>query len=798
MEESFITYAMSVIVSRALPDVRDGLKPVQRRILYAMHELGLTPGRSFKKAATVVGDVLGKFHPHGDSSVYEALVRMVQDFSLRYPLVDGQGNFGSIDGDPAAAYRYTEARLMPAGVSILAGLEKQTVDFQPNYDDRLQEPSVLPAAFPALLVNGASGIAVGMATNMPPHNMREVVKAIIRVIEDPATDAAQLRRIVKGPDFPTAGLIVGQDGIRDYIETGRGKILNRARIVLEAKPGSSKTQLVVTELPYQANKARIIGEIANLYRDGKIDGISSVRDESDREMPVRIVIELRRDTDAQALVERLYKLTGLQTTFGVINLALVPDAVTGRLTPQILSLRELIDHYVAHRHKVLIRRTEFEKAQAEERLHVVEGLIIAVENIDEVVRLIKTAKDTAQAHARLRKSFGISVRQADAILNMRLAKLTGLEVKSLKAEGKALAALVRELKALLASEQLRMRKLIEEISEIGETYGDARRTEIVSAEAAQDLSETVGEAELTAVVTRVGGIMQAPLTSKRTRRTREKTVRTEHLTLLNCRIRPAESVLILADDGSAYSVLGSELPEPSGGRGGPCTPLARIIGIGKKHQPVLAAIVRDWDAPAYLTCVTATGQIKRTIIQEFRNARLAGIRGIKLAAGDRVISAMVTSGAEDILIATEKGMAIRFNEAESREMGRVSGGVRGIALKKGDRVIGAMAIASDAETIVVGTESGRAKKVQAGAFPQQGRAGQGVILIHPDEKAGRIVGLLSVAGEDNVLFLADGEVLGAVQSSEIPLTTRAARSYSVTMDSDEVPATMAVLDRHIE
>jgi DNA gyrase subunit A len=462
IKESFINYSMSVIVSRALPDVRDGLKPVHRRVLYAMNELGLVPGRPYKKSATVVGDVLGKYHPHGDSSVYDALVRMVQDFSLRYPLVDGQGNFGSVDGDPAAAYRYTEARLTRVAMEMLADIDKNTVNFTPNFDDRLQEPSVLPSAVPNLLINGSSGIAVGMATNIPPHNIREVVSALVALIEEPEMDHGTLRKHIKGPDFPTGGYIYGRAGIRDYQETGRGRIVMRARAVIEEKESSNKSQIVVNELPYQVNKAKLIIDMVELVKEGKLEGISALRDESDKD-GMRIVIELKRDAIPRVVLNQLYKHTSMQSTFGVIMLALVPDTGTGQLVPKIMPLRDVLMHYIEHRHTVVIRRTQFDLEKAVEREHILEGLKIAVDNIDAVIKLIRAADDTATASAQLQKKFKLSERQAEAILNMRLAKLTGLEIEKLEAELKEVRATIKDLRDILASKPRRMQIVRDEL-----------------------------------------------------------------------------------------------------------------------------------------------------------------------------------------------------------------------------------------------------------------------------------------------------------------------------------------------
>ncbi|MFL5597873.1 MAG: DNA topoisomerase (ATP-hydrolyzing) subunit A, partial [Gemmatimonadaceae bacterium] len=481
IKESFINYSMSVIVSRALPDVRDGLKPVHRRVLYAMNELGLVPGRPYKKSATVVGDVLGKYHPHGDQSVYDALVRMVQDFSLRYPLVDGQGNFGSVDGDPAAAYRYTESRLTRVAVEMLADIDKNTVDFAPNFDDRLLEPKVLPSAIPNLVVNGSSGIAVGMATNIPPHNLREVVAAITALIDNPELTPGDIRKLVKGPDFPTGGYIYGRAGIKDYQETGRGRIVMRARAVIEEKESSSKSQIVVTELPYQVNKAKLIADMADLVKEGKLEGISALRDESDKD-GMRVVIELKRDSIPRVVLNQLYKHTVMQSTFGVIMLALVPDSHTGQLVPKVMPLKDVLQHYIEHRHQVVVRRTQFELDKALEREHILEGLKIAVDNIDAVIKLIRAAADTPVASTQLQKRFKLSERQAEAILNMRLAKLTGLEISKLEEELDGVRSFIKEMRDILASKPRRMKIIRDELQQVADKYGDERRSEITSDE----------------------------------------------------------------------------------------------------------------------------------------------------------------------------------------------------------------------------------------------------------------------------------------------------------------------------
>src|SRR5690349_9414128 len=512
IKESFINYSMSVIVSRALPDVRDGLKPVHRRILYAMNDLGLVPNRPFKKSATVVGDVLGRFHPHGDTAAYDALVRMVQDFSLRYPLVDGQGNFGSMDGDSAAAYRYTEARLTRVAMQMLADIDKNTVDFAPNFDDRLQEPRVLPSALPNLLVNGSSGIAVGMATNIPPHNLREVVAAVIAMIDDPEIETTELRKHIKGPDFPTGGYIYGKDGIKDYFETGRGRIVMRARAVIEEKESSNKSQIVVTEVPYQVNPSNLVKDIAQLVRDGKLQGISDLRNESDRE-GIRVVIELKRDAIPRVVLNQLYKHTQMQATFGVIMLALVPDATTKQLVPKVMPVRDVIRHYIDHRHDVVVRRTQFDLEKALDREHILEGLKIAVDNIDEVIKVIRAAEDTPTASLELQARFKLSERQAEAILNMRLAKLTGLEIEKLEEELKEVRGVIKGLRALLGSREKRMALLKGELDEAVKKYGDERRTEITSDEGEFTIEDLIADEEMVITISHSGYIKRTSVST---------------------------------------------------------------------------------------------------------------------------------------------------------------------------------------------------------------------------------------------------------------------------------------------
>src|SRR5512134_2121461 len=580
MQQSFINYSMSVIVSRALPDVRDGLKPVHRRILYAMNDLGLLPNRPFKKSATVVGDVLGRFHPHGDGSVYDALVRMVQDFSLRYPLIDGQGNFGSVDGDPAAAYRYTEARLTPIAVTILEDIDKNTVDFQANFDDRLKEPTVLPAKIPNLLVNGSSGIAVGMATNIPPHNLREVAKGVELLIDNPEASIADLRKVIKGPDFPTGAYIYGREGIKEAYETGRGRVVMRARAQIEEKESSGRSQIVVTEIPYQVNKENLVKAIAELAMEKKIEGVSGVNDESDKD-GMRMVIDLKRDAIPNVVLNQLYKHTAMQSTFGVIMLALDHGA------PKIMNLKQLLDRFIEHRHEIVVRRTQFDLDAAQAREHILEGLKIAVDNIDEIVAIIKKSKDVPDADARLRKRFGLSEKQSDAILNMRLAKLTGLEIEKLEAELKEVRATIKELKSILASKPKRMGILKEEMTEVAEKFGDDRRTEIVADQGEFTVEDLIAEEDMVVTISHSGYIKRIPVSQFRRQRRGGRGLNgadlkaddwVEHLFIAGTH----DYLMFFANTGQAYWLKVHEIPQA--GRAARGKPVVNCIAIKPTEQ----------------------------------------------------------------------------------------------------------------------------------------------------------------------------------------------------------------------
>ena len=747
MRESFIDYSMSVIVSRALPDVRDGLKPVHRRILYAMNELGLVPGRPYKKSATVVGDVLGKYHPHGDSSVYESMVRMVQEFSLRYPLVDGQGNFGSVDGDSAAAYRYTEARLTAMAVEMLQDIDKNTVDYSPNFDDRLQEPTVLPSKLPNLLLNGSAGIAVGMATNIPPHHLGELVAAIAHLVDNPDATISDLRKHVTGPDFPTGGFIYGRDGIKECYETGRGKMMVRARAQVEEK-GSGKIQIVVTEIPYQVNKSRLVVQIADQVRAKKITDITDLRDESDRD-GMRIVIMLRRDATPAVVLNQLYKRTQMQITFGAIMLALVERQ------PKILNLKELLQHFIDHRHEVITRRAQFELDQAQAREHLLEGYKIAVDNIDEVIKVIRGSKDTPTADAALRKRFKLSEKQSEAILNMRLSRLTALEIGKLDAELKEVRKLIKHLKGILGSGTKRMDILKDELQQMEKKFGDKRRTEIVADEGDFTVEDLIAEEDMVITISRSGYIKRIPVSTYRRQRrggrglsgmgTKEDDW-VEHLFVASTH----DYVLFFTSEGRVYWLKVHGIPQA--GRAARGRPIINLIGLRGDERIAGFQAVRGFSDTHYLVFATAKGIVKKTVLSAYGNPRATGINAIKIDAGDELIDVLVTDGSNDIVLASQSGMSIRFNEKDVREMGRTAAGVRGIALEKDDRVIGMVVLRRDATLLVV-SEHGMGKRSKVADYRVQKRGGKGIITLKRTAKTGSIVALKEVLPDDELMMI---------------------------------------------
>ncbi|MBA2687867.1 MAG: DNA gyrase subunit A [Gemmatimonadaceae bacterium] len=793
IKESFINYSMSVIVSRALPDVRDGLKPVHRRVLYAMSELGLVPGRPYKKSATVVGDVLGKYHPHGDSSVYDALVRMVQDFSLRYPLVDGQGNFGSVDGDPAAAYRYTEARLTRVAMEMLADIDKGTVDYAPNFDDRLLEPKVLPSAVPNLLVNGSSGIAVGMATNIPPHNLREVVSALITIIDDPDVDATAIRKLIKGPDFPTGGYIYGRAGIKDYQETGRGRIVMRARAVIEEKESSNKSQIVVTELPYQVNKAKLIMDIADLVKDGKIEGISALRDESDKD-GMRVVMELKRDAIPRVVLNQLYKHTSMQSTFGVIMLALVPDPGTRQLVPKIMPLRVVLDHYIEHRHEVVVRRTQFDLDKALEREHILEGLKIAVDNIDAVIKLIRAAADTQTASAQLQKKFKLSERQAEAILNMRLAKLTGLEIDKLETELGEVRDFIKEMRSILASKPRRMKIIRDELEDVVQRFGDERRSEIISDEGEFSIEDLIAEEDMVITISHAGYIKRTSVSTYRKQRRGGRGLSgqglkdedfIEHLFIGSTH----DYILCFSEDGRCFWLKVHEIPQA--GRAAKGKPIVNLINVSPDTQIKAMVPVREFSDTQFLLFCTRWGTVKKTALSQYSNVRNTGIKAIKIEAGDELIDVQVTSGSNDIVLASKHGLSVRFHEMDVREMGRDTTGVKGIELREGDGVVGMVVIKRDA-TILVVTERGLGKCSQIDEYRVQKRGGKGIITVNRTDKTGDVVGIMEVLPEDEIMLITKHGVIIRSSVAQIRVTGRIAQGVRlVNLDEGDLVTAVA-------
>jgi DNA gyrase subunit A len=781
MQESFIDYSMSVIVSRALPDVRDGLKPVHRRILYAMNELGLVPGRAHKKSATVVGDVLGKYHPHGDAAVYDALVRMVQEFSLRYPLIDGQGNFGSIDGDNAAAYRYTEARLTQLAVQMLADIDKNTVDFAPNFDDRLEEPAVLPSRLPNLLVNGSAGIAVGMATNVPPHNLGEVAEGIRYLIDNPDCDIKDLRRILKGPDFPTGGYIYGSGGIKQCYETGRGRILVRARAVVEGKPTAGKAQIVVTEIPFQVNKTRLIEQIAEVVRSKKVTDISDLRDESDRD-GMRIVIELRRGAAPAVVLNQLYKHTQMQVTFGAIMLALDGGV------PRVMDLKTLLQHFVDHRHEVVTRRTQFDLDNAKAREHILEGLKVAVDNIDEVIEVIRKSKDAPAADAALRERFELSEKQSEAILNMRLARLTALEIDKLEDELKEVRKLIKQLTAILGSKPKRMKILKDEMTELVDKFGDDRRTEIIADQEEFTVEDLIAEEDMVITISHTGYIKRIPVSTYRRQRRGGRGLNgmgtkeddwVEHLFVASTH----DYVLIFTQTGQMYWLKVYDIPQ--GGRASRGRPIINLVGIKADERVTAFAAVRAFSDSKYLMFSTADGTVKRTLLSAYGNPRASGINAINIEKGDELIDVHVTDGSNDVILASRHGMSIRFHERDVREMGRATTGVRGIQLEGDDRVIGMVVVRREATLLVV-SEKGMGKRSKIGDYRVQKRGGKGIITLKRTSKTGDIVALKEVIPEDELMMITRHGVIIRLPVDGIRISGRNTQGVKVmNLDSGD-------------
>ena len=779
MKSAYMSYAMSVIVSRALPDVRDGLKPVHRRILYTMHEDGLTSDKPYRKSATTVGDVLGRYHPHGDSSVYDAMVRMAQDFSLRYPLIDGHGNFGSIDGDGAAAYRYTEARMSKMSEVMLTDIEKNTVDFMPNFDGRLQEPVVLPAKIPALLVNGSSGIAVGMATNIPPHNLSEVIDGIIKIIDNRETTDEELMAVIKGPDFPTEGIILGREGIKQAYTTGRGKIIVRAEAEIEEMSGN-KQRIIVSSLPYQVNKAKLIENIANLAREKRIEGISDLRDESDRNDRVRIVIELKRDANAQVVLNQLYKNTQMQDTFGVIMLALVNNE------PRILTLRQCLDHYIAHREQVITRRTKFELDKALARAHILEGLKIALDNIDEVINIIRSSYDDAKE--RLMKRFGLSDIQAQAILDMRLKTLSGLQREKIEEEYNELMKLIAHLREILANEQLVLDIIKEELLEIKQKYGDERKTKIVAAEGELNVEDLIKEEQTVVALTHFGYIKRMPIDTYRSQKRGGKGItgistREEDFVKQIFIASTHDTILFFSNKGKLYRLRGYEIPEA--GRTAKGTAIVNLLRLDNGEKISAVIPITNFEDGKYLLMATKNGLIKKTALRDFDSTRKTGLLSITLKDDDELIDVRLTDGEDNVVLVTSKGLSITFDEKDVRPVGRSAQGVIGIRLDEKDFVIGMESIiASKDATLLAITEHGFGKRTELSEYRVQNRGGRGVITYKVTPKTGNIVGIRIAKGDEDVMMITDKGTIIRLKVEEISILGRATQGVTLMRTND--------------
>ncbi len=772
MRESFLDYSMSVIVQRALPDVRDGLKPVHRRILYAMHELGLFPDRAYKKSATVVGDVLGKYHPHGDTAVYDSLVRMVQDFSLRYPLIDGQGNFGSIDGDNAAAYRYTEAKLQALALELLDDIHRETVDFQPNFDDRLQEPTVIPARFPNLLVNGSSGIAVGMSTNVPPHNLREVAAGVKQLVIDPDCTVEDLMRHIPGPDFPTGGYVVGRDGIRNMYTKGRGRVVMRARVVKEALRGG-KEQLVVTELPYAVSKTKVIEQIAKLARGGRAPDIADIRDETDRD-GIRLVIELKRGAKAGNTLKYLHKKTSLQHTFGAILLAL------DKGQPREFNLKELLERFRDHRLEVIQRRSRFELERAEAERHVIEGLLVALDHIDEVIRIIKGSRDRSQASERLQDRFGLSDIQADAILNMRLAKLTALERSQLESRLSELEIRIAELREVLGSEERQLELMLEELTEVVTKYGDERRTVILEdgeeePEGEAPVEEGIADEDVVITLTHLGFVKRIPMHLYRRRVSNGKALagmeRYEDDYLERVFVaRTRGWILAFTEKGHCHFLPVLDVPESARASRGQS--VYALLGSAGRQDRIVAMIPVDdlTAADRYLVFLSRKGLMKRTPLGEFGNPRAGGVIAAGVRDGDQIVNVALSDGLAEIMLLAASGRAIRFAESEVPSVGRTAQGVKGIGLKGPDEVVGVLLVRRDANVLTV-TEEAMAKRVPVGEFPLQKRGGMGNLVTSAGEGS-KMVAALEVLDADEVMLISAAGRVTQVSTDLIPVQGR--------------------------
>ncbi len=791
MKTSFISYAMAVIINRALPDVRDGLKPVHRRILFSMSELGLSPDKPFRKSARIVGDVLGKYHPHGDSAVYLSMVRMAQNFSIRHPLVEGHGNFGSVDGDSPAAMRYTEARLSPICMELLRDLDKNTVDFYPNFDETLMQPSVLPSKFPNLLVNGTGGIAVGMATNIPPHNLGETIDAAVRLIDDPECTVDDLREHIKGPDFPTGGIIMGTAGITQAYNTGRGKICVRAKAEIEEfKAG--RQRIIVTEIPYQVNKAALITRIAELVQDKSLEGISDIRDESDKS-GMRIVIELKRDVNSNVILNRLYKHTQMQETFGVIMLALVDGE------PKVLNLKEILYHYLEHQKEIIVRRTKYELEKAEARAHILEGLIIALDNIDEIVELIKKSPDVPTARNSLMSRFGLTQIQAQAILDMRLQRLTGLERDKILEEYRKLLERIAYLKSILASPQMVLDIIKQELLEIKDKYSNERRTEITFSADDIDLDELIQEEEMVVTLTHFGYIKRLPSDTYKTQRrggrgitglsTREEDF-AEHVMVTSTH----SNLLFFTNKGKVYRRKCYDLPET--GRTAKGMAIVNLLQLDAEEKVSAVLAARSYDSNAMLVLATKNGFIKKTRVSEFRNIRQNGLIAISMREGDELIGVLETSGSDNIIIGTANGMCVMFSEEDVRDMGRGAMGVKAITLREGDSVVGMSKARPEGEVLVI-SENGYGKRTPVSEYNLQHRGGIGLKTLRITDKTGSMCTLKVVDGSEDLMIINDAGVIIRMKVSEISVIgrdTQGVRLMNLSEDSRVVSVALVKPD----
>ncbi|WP_413933414.1 DNA gyrase subunit A [Nitrospira sp. BLG_1] len=795
MKSSYLDYAMSVIVGRALPDVRDGLKPVHRRILFGMSEMGLASNRAYRKSAKIVGEIMGNYHPHGDSAIYDTLVRMAQDFNMRYPLVDGQGNYGSMDGDSPAAMRYTEARMTKLAEEMLADIDKETVDFGPNYDESRQEPLVLPTRVPNLLINGAGGIAVGYATNIPTHNIAEIIDGLLLLLENPEVTIAQLMKKIPGPDFPTAGFIYGMGGIKEAYETGRGLLKLRAKVVVETDERTERERLIVTEIPYQVNKAKLIEKIAELIQDDRIKGISDLRDESSDREGVRVVIELKRNEIPLVVLNNLYKHTQLETTFGVIMLALVNNR------PEILTLKQILHHFLEHRREVVVRRTAFELRKAEERAHILEGLKIALDHLDAVIALIRRSQSPDEARAGLMREFGLTEIQATAILDMRLQRLTQLERTKLIEEYQEVLKQIEYLKSVLASESLVRTIIQNELTEIREAYKDDRRTQIVKEEAEISLEDLIAAEEVIVTISHSGYIKRNAVSLYRAQRRGGKGkigmgIKEEDFVETLFSASTHDSLLFFSDAGKVYWLKVHEIPEASRSAKGKA--LVNLLALAGSEKVTATLPVKEFRDDRYIVMATKKGIIKKTELSAFSNPRQGGIIALGLEGGDKLIGAQLTDGQREILLGTRQGITIRFKEEEVRSMGRMAHGVKGITLEEGNEVIGMETITPDSTTsILTVTEGGYGKRTPVGEYRIQGRGGKGIISVKTTERNGLAVGFLQVRDDDQIMLMAaQGKVLRCKVDDirEIGRNTQGVRLLDLDGEGDRVVAVARLAD----